>query len=315
MKLFNKILKSIGILFNDNKRIALRLEEAISFENQKKLKKLVIHMLWQLVLVKKVTAFVGSARKKNTYNSVKKFLNILESFGGIETEIVLLCDYKIQYCKGCKLCLDKGEEFCPLKDDRDKLLEKIACSDGVIFASPNYSFQVSGIMKCFLDRIGFNFHRPRYFGKIFTNIVFQGIYGGDKIVKYLDFVGDGLGFNIIKGICLTAFEPMSEYERSRIDKSIEKLSHLFYEKFNQPTYPVPSILKLMIFRMSRTSIKMALNDNYRDYTYYKEKGWFESDYYYDTSLNIFKKMIGKLFELMAKYDEKKRASRRHKTTG
>ena len=35
MKLFNKILKSIGILFNDTKRIALHLEEARSFENQK----------------------------------------------------------------------------------------------------------------------------------------------------------------------------------------------------------------------------------------------------------------------------------------
>ena len=56
----------------------------------------------------------------------------------------MLSDYNLEICKGCKLCLDQGEEFCPLKDDRDQLIQKIIDSDGVIFASPNYSFQVSG---------------------------------------------------------------------------------------------------------------------------------------------------------------------------
>jgi len=33
----------------------------------------------------------------------------------------------------------------PLKDDRDVLIEKMMTSDAVVFASPNYSFQVSAI--------------------------------------------------------------------------------------------------------------------------------------------------------------------------
>lgn len=51
--------------------------------------------------------------------------------------------------------MDKGEEFCPLKDDRDILIEKMVNSGGIIFASPNYFFQVSAFMKIFLDRIAF----------------------------------------------------------------------------------------------------------------------------------------------------------------
>jgi hypothetical protein len=35
----------------------------------------------------------------------------------------------------------------------------------------------------------------------------------------------------------------------------------------------------MLFRMSRTSIRLMLDEGFRDYRYYKEKGWFESDYY------------------------------------
>jgi len=110
----------------------------------------------------------------------------------------MLRDYNLKVCKGCKLCLDKCEELCPLKDDRDNLFEKIENSYGVIFASPNYSFNVSGLMKIFLDRFGYIFHRPRFFGKAFTNIVTQGIYKGEDIVEYFNFVGGGLGFNVVK---------------------------------------------------------------------------------------------------------------------
>ena len=160
--------------------------------------------------MKKITAFVGSARKQHTHRAVEAFLGHLQAREAIEWEIVHLCDYQIQTCKGCKVCFEKGEEHCPLKDDRDLLLEKMAASDGVIFASPNYSFQVSGAMKVFLDRLGFIFHRPRFFGKTYTSIVAQGIYGGNKIVNYLDFVGRGLGFNPVKGACIKSLEPMTD---------------------------------------------------------------------------------------------------------
>ena len=92
----------------------------------------------------RVTAFIGSARKQHTYKASEQFLQKLQSLGDIEYEIVMLSDYNLEICKGCLLCLNKGEEFCPFKDDRDRLIEKMISSDGVIFASPTYSFQVSG---------------------------------------------------------------------------------------------------------------------------------------------------------------------------
>jgi multimeric flavodoxin WrbA len=130
---------------------------------------------------KRITAFVGTARKKSTHNAVRQFLDNLKSLGNVEYEIVVLNDHHLGICRGCKTCFAKGEEFCPLKDDRDVLIKKMMASDGVVFASPNYSFNVSATMKMFLDRLGFVFHRPRFFGKTFTSIVSQGIYGGDKM--------------------------------------------------------------------------------------------------------------------------------------
>jgi multimeric flavodoxin WrbA len=260
----------------------------------------------EVSIMKKVTAFTGTGRKKSTYSAVRQFLDNLQSLGNVESEIAVLTDYQLGTCKGCKQCFVKGEEFCPLKDDRDVLIEKMMASDGVVFASPNYSFQVSALMKMFLDRLGFVFHRPRFFGKTFTSIIAQGIFGGDKIVRYLDFVGNGLGFNTVKGCCITAFDPMTEKEKQKIDSTLAEHSRRFYERLVKPAYPVPALFNLWGFRMARTSIELLLDDRNRDYRYYREKGWFESDYYYPTRLGAMKKAAGSLFDSMATRSTRKR---------
>jgi hypothetical protein len=155
-------------------------------------------------------------------------------------------------------------------------------------------------MKIFLDRLGFIFHRPRYFGKTFTSIVAQGIYGGGKIVKYLDFVGGGLGFNVVQGSCIKTLEPMTERVMKKNDKLISKQAKVFYKQLIKIEYPTPSLFKLMIFRMSRSSMKKMLNEDFRDYNYYQEQGWFESDYFYPVKLNPMKKITGKLIDRIAK---------------
>jgi hypothetical protein len=209
----------------------------------------------------------------------------------------MLSDCMLEICRGCCRCFDKGEEFCPFNnDDRNLLIEKMMMSDGVIFASPNYSLQVSAHMKKFLDRLGFVFHRPRFFGKAFTSIVTQGIFGGEKVVEYLDSVGSGLGFNVVKGSCITTLEPMTEEDQQKINSILAAQSKRFYERLSRPSYPVPSLFKLMLFRKARTNIRLMLNETNRDYRYCREQGWFESDYFYPTRLNLLKKAAGKLFD-------------------
>jgi hypothetical protein len=151
-------------------------------------------------------------------------------------------------------------------------------------------------MKMFLDRLGFVFHRPRFFGRAFTSIVVQGIYGGPKVVEYLDFVGNGLGFNTVKGSCIMSLEPATAKQQRETDGILAKQSERFYKRLIDPTPPVPTFLFLMIFRMSRTSMKLMLDDSCRDYRYWREQGWFETDYYYPTRLGLPKKLAGSLFD-------------------
>lgn len=259
--------------------------------------------------MKKVTAFVGAARKGHTHQATREFLDRLEALGGVETELVRLSDYEIGTCRGCKTCFDKGEEHCPLKDDRDVLIAKMEASDGVVMASPNYSFQVSAYTKLFLDRLGFMFHRPRFHGKAYTSIVVQGIYGGGKIVKYLDFVGMGLGFKVVQGTFSTAFVPMTAKERAKRDAALAKQAERFHQRLARPAHPAPSLFKLAIFRFARTNIAAELDERSMDWRHYRDRGWFESDYYYPTRLGALKRAFGRAIDAITAAVSKSKGER------
>ncbi len=245
----------------------------------------------------RVTAFIGNAQKRHTFRATELFLEKLQSLGDVETELVRLSDYHLGTCKGCRLCIDKGKEHCPLKDDRDLLLQKITDSDGVIFATPNYSFQVSGWMKIFLDRMGYLFHRPAFFGRTFTCVVNEGIYGGKKIVDYLNFVGFGLGFHVVKGSRILTIVPVTEEMQKKNDRIIGDLARKFYRQLTKDKYPSPSLLRLFLFRMARSSMGVMLNEQNQDFLFYMKNGWFESDYYYPVKMGLPKRWFGRLIDI------------------
>jgi multimeric flavodoxin WrbA len=266
--------------------------------------------------MKLVTALVGSARKNGvTHRAARQFLENLEAFGDVRSELVFLSEHHIGLCRGCKACFIRGEEFCPLHDDdRDLLIEKMARSDGIVLASPVYSFQVSAHLKAFLDRLGFALHRPRFHGKAYTSIVVEGLYGGRDVVKYLDLVGGGLGFNVVKGsriVCRknpdTAHQPMLEEERRKMDEALALQSRRFHEQLTSPPFPEPTMFQLFAFRMARTSMRLELADDRPDHAYYRDHGWFDSDYYYPTKLGPLKRAAGAAFDRMAARSSRPRA--------
>lgn len=244
--------------------------------------------------MKKVTAFVGAARKGYTYQATREFLDQLEACGEVETELVRLSDYHLEPCRGCKACFSKGEEFCPLKDDRDALVAKMKDADGVVFASPNYSFHVSALMKLFLDRLGYGCHRPQHHGKAFTSIVVQGFFGGDKILKYFDLMGTALGFDVVKGTCSTALVPMTEKERQERNAALARQVTRFRAQLASGRPHVPGLMELVLFRMGRNSVRIELDKTDADYRFYAERGWFDSPYFYPTRLGFVKRSVGRL---------------------
>ncbi len=72
---------------------------------------------------------------------------------GANIEYIRLKDLEIKDCTGCYTCWTKTPGVCIYKDDMVDLLTKYRNADLVVFASPLYIFNVTGIMKRFMDRL------------------------------------------------------------------------------------------------------------------------------------------------------------------
>jgi multimeric flavodoxin WrbA len=102
----------------------------------------------------KVTIFNGSPRGKkgNTHFMVKEFTKGAEQ-AGAKVENIFLVKKKIHPCRGCLTCWIKTPGVCVIYDDMAELIQKFVESDIVVFATPVYVDNVTGIMKNFMDRL------------------------------------------------------------------------------------------------------------------------------------------------------------------
>jgi len=92
------------------------------------------------------------------------FRGIEES--GVEAEKIFLRDYLIQPCIGCERC--RKDKICSrLNDGMQLLYPKIIESIGLILGSPTHSYNVTALVKAFIDRLypfyEFTDDRPRNF--------------------------------------------------------------------------------------------------------------------------------------------------------
>ena len=128
--------------------------------------------------MKKVLIIAASPRKDGNSDLLAHQFALGAEQAGNKVETVFLRDKKIDYCKGCLVCLKKGE--CFQKDDANSLLPKMMEADVICFACPVYYYSVCGQMKVFLDRMN-----PLY-GKMKDKDFYYIVTAMDDSKKQLD---------------------------------------------------------------------------------------------------------------------------------
>jgi multimeric flavodoxin WrbA len=132
----------------------------------------------------KVVAIGGSPRLGGNSNFlIDQVLKELES-QGIETEKIILNEYKIGFCQAHDNCHQVKK--CLQQDDAPWILEKFSQADGVIIASPVYFGSVSAQIKAFMDRSFFLFgHGIEMKAKCYGLIAIAGRRGADETIQEL----------------------------------------------------------------------------------------------------------------------------------
>ena len=100
----------------------------------------------------------GSPRPQgDTAKMVAAFKEAAGTSGHEVTEINV-CRRNIHGCLACEYCHGKGAGTCVQKDDMGEIYEKLQEADMLVLASPIYYHNISGQLKCVIDR----FYAPLY---------------------------------------------------------------------------------------------------------------------------------------------------------
>ncbi len=105
--------------------------------------------------VKNIVVFDGGFRNEKFSKTTFMVNNFIEGAkqAGANIEYFKLKNYNIKDCTGCYTCWTKTPGECIFKDDMTMLRKKYREADLVVFASPLYIFNVTGILKTFMDRL------------------------------------------------------------------------------------------------------------------------------------------------------------------
>ena len=248
----------------------------------------------------KVLVIIGSPRKKgNSYKVTKRLEEKMKELGKIEFSYLFLKDANIKHCRGCFTCISRGEDLCPIKDDRDKILEQMVAADGLILVSPAYYYNVTTLMKNFIDRTAYLAHRPAFVSKPIMAITTSAGAGLKETLKYLGMVASGWETNITYKLGVwTPLYALAPKEVNKIRNNINRAAGKFFNVLHANEHFSPSLGSLLHFRIIRYHAILEKEYFPADYNYFKGKGLLDNSkkYYIDTKINPFRNMIAGLIE-------------------
>ena len=249
----------------------------------------------------KVLVIMGSARKANTYRAAERIREILQEEAAVDWEYVVLGDVGLEQCRGCYTCFDRGEEYCPIKDDSALLEQKMHDADGVIFATPVYAFQVSGLMKVFIDRHSYIFHRPRFFRQKALLLTSAGAVGSKDVLEYLDTLARIWGFEVVARAGIVSHAKMGPLPAYRVRENEEKLqaaAKAFLAALRRGKRAKPGLFDVMAFHIGRAPCDELGERSPADHAYWAGKGWLEKGrrYYVDVPVNPVYHALGTVAE-------------------
>jgi len=104
------------------------------------------------IAMKKVLGIGGSPRKGGNSDILLKRLLKGARDEAVATEEIQLRDYQFQGCTGCERCRKDGR-CTGLQDGMQLIYPKIREASGLVVISPIYSYNMTALMKAFIDRL------------------------------------------------------------------------------------------------------------------------------------------------------------------
>lgn len=193
---------------------------------------------------------------------------VLKGFSGeVKTEVIHLCDFKIEFCRHCESCHRKIM-CCPINDDVGMILEKMLKAEGIIFASPNYINQITASMKALWDRAGHFIHCRRMLGKYVLGVVTSGSGEDEAILEYIHSYANICGAQYSGGV--SSRRPVSKEKK----EDALNLGNKFISDIQEVRVFPEQVKFIDEFKENfKNIIQMRKDDWVEEYQYWLDKGW------------------------------------------
>jgi NAD(P)H-dependent FMN reductase len=229
----------------------------------------------------KIVVIIGTEVRGITYHLKEVFLENLRDVHDI-SEFYLPKDLPY-FCTGCKLCILKGEQYCPHAKYTQPIWQAILEANLLVFVYPMYVLRAPGQVKAFLDHLVayWTVHRPNplMFEKqalIITQSIGAPNHPAQKDVETsLNWLGVSsikkVGFGLMEGVI---WNDLSKNRRDKIEKKLRLLSNEYLT-----IKPVTKSLKVKVIffickLMHQAVLKKEETVGY-DNQYWIEKGWIK----------------------------------------
>jgi multimeric flavodoxin WrbA len=219
----------------------------------------------------KVTVILGSPKgMKGATGSLLE--SVLAGVNSVDEEIeirpFILSELSVKFCRGCELCFKKGS--CPLKDDFQTIKESMLEADGIILASPNYSYNVSAQMKVFCDRICSMIHCQMMFHK-YSAVVTTGGGEYEPAEQYLLTLLEKMGCWQVGSVGANTIQLDDDDERNRMSLEAGELGVRLARAIQAQEYFPQQAEGLQAFFESMKALVTIQKDQWlHDYSYWQE---------------------------------------------
>lgn len=246
----------------------------------------------------KILAIIGTPTRQAgfTTQTVDALANSIRRKGDADVEYVFLEDLSLSRCQGHLTCVKLGEQQCPVGPQMAPLVQAMRAADGVIFASPVHCFNVSTLMKNFIDLLVYQMHRPEFFGKKAVVVTSAAGAGQKDVLKYLRKTASIWGFDVVGQFGTHAGLFAAEKYQAKLERAADRVASDFLAAIDRNRLPEPGLAELINFRVWRSVVRRTETASPYDWAHWQKAGWLEQDYYYPANPGLIANGLAGLVE-------------------
>ena len=239
----------------------------------------------------KILALVGSPRNEEswTYKYMRIVEEKMQAIQPVEVEYIFVQRLNVPFCDGCLKCINVGESACPDYDIIAPVAAKMDAADGLILGSPIHTFNITGLMKNFVEYFMYKRNRPSFFGKKAMVTATASGGGHTVVLDFLEQTANAWGCDVVTRVGISSTQTKKPHYIEKMNAVAEDAAQTFITEINKGELGSPKFRHLMNFRAMQNMTRNQKGSV--NHAYWTEHGWLDKEYYTDVPINPFARLM------------------------